>query len=111
MLKCLNFSKILLVPKLRFKHGKPCAKLLHLKINCRNFITRSGLFFPTSNFGRLQWEKGNFSASCALCTGEGSVFRPFQNLRCHHKAEWKVIKIPKIPEGSENRPFSCMRTG
>jgi len=96
VLKCLNFFKILLVPKFRFKHGKPCAKLWHLKINYRNFITRNGLFSPTSNFGKLQWKKETFSASCALvCTGEGSVFRPFQNLRCPHKAEWKVPKIPK----------------
>jgi hypothetical protein len=38
-------------------------------------------------------------------------FQTLSEFEVSHKAEWKVPKITKIPEGSENRPFSCIRTG
>jgi len=38
-------------------------------------------------------------------------FQTLSEFEVSHKAEWKVPKIPKIPEGSESRPFSCIRAG
>jgi len=69
-----------------------------------------GLFSPTSNFGRLQWEKGNFSASCALlCTGERICFQTLSEFEVSSQGRMEGTQNTENSRGgSENRPFSCI---